>query len=96
MAEMDAAGSVDCWRQVTRRQGEADPRLTRQQWTAMWIFVAAIVVLATLGAVELLRPVVAGKPRSMVLAIQMFMLMAGALIVAFTRTNFHESRATHP
>lgn len=64
-----------------------DQHLTRQQWTAMWIFVAAIVVVATLGAVESLRPVVAGKPLSMVLAIQMFMLMAGALIVAFTRTN---------
>ena len=64
-----------------------DQQLTRQQWTAMWIFVAAIVVVATLGAVESWRPVVAGKPLSMVLAIQMFMLMAGALIVAFTRTN---------
>ena len=64
-----------------------DQRLTRQQWAAMWIFVAAIVVVATLGAAASLRPVGAGKPLSMVLAMQMFMLMAGALIVAFTRTN---------
>jgi len=58
--------------------------LTRAQWTAMWIFVAAIVVVATLGAVEGLRPLVGGKPLSMVLTIQMFMLLAGALIVVFT------------
>ena len=64
-----------------------DQVLTRQQWTAMWIFVAAIVVVATLGAFESLRPLVAGKPLSMVLAIQMFMLAAGATIVVLTRTN---------
>jgi anaerobic C4-dicarboxylate transporter DcuB len=64
-----------------------DQALTRQQWTAMWIFVAAIVVVAVLGAAEPLRPLVAGKPLSMVLTIQMFMLMAGALIIVFTKTN---------
>jgi len=53
----------------------------------MWIFVAAIVIVATLGAFESLRPLVAGKPLSMVLAIQMFMLMAGAAIIVFTQTN---------
>jgi len=62
-------------------------KLTTQQWTSMWIFIAAIAVVATLGAVESLRPLVAGKPLSMVLAIQMFMLMAGALIIVFTKTN---------
>jgi anaerobic C4-dicarboxylate transporter DcuB len=61
--------------------------LSKDQWTAMWIFVGAIVVVAVLGAFESLRPQVGGKPLSMVLAIQMFMLMAGALIIAFTRTN---------
>ena len=61
--------------------------LSRDQWTAMWIFVGAIVVVATLGAVESLRPLVGGKPMSMVLTIQMFMLMAGALMVIFTKTN---------
>jgi anaerobic C4-dicarboxylate transporter DcuB len=61
--------------------------LSRDQWTAMWIFVGAIAVVATLGAVESLRPLVGGRPMSMVLTIQMFMLMAGALMVIFTKTN---------
>lgn len=61
--------------------------LSRDQWTAMWIFVGAIVVVAALGAVESLRPLVGGKPMSMVLIIQMFMLMAGALMLIFTKTN---------
>ena len=43
--------------------------------------------MALLGAVEALRPLVGGKPLSMVLTIQMFMLMAGALIIVFTKTN---------
>jgi len=64
-----------------------DQALTRSQWTAMWIFVAAIAVVAVLGAVESLRPLVGGKPLSMVLTIQMFMLMAGALIVVFTQVD---------
>ena len=64
-----------------------DQKLTRQQWTAMWIFIAAIGVVAVLGAVQSLRPLVGGKPLSMVLTIQMFMLMAGALIIVLTRTN---------
>ena len=53
----------------------------------MWIFIGAIVVVALLGAIESIRPQVAGKPMSMVLAIQMFMLMAGALIVIFTKVD---------
>jgi anaerobic C4-dicarboxylate transporter DcuB len=64
-----------------------DKTLSTQQWTAMWIFVGAIAVVAMLGAVESLRPLVAGKPLSMVLTIQMFMLMAGALIIVLTKTN---------
>jgi anaerobic C4-dicarboxylate transporter DcuB len=62
-------------------------KLTRDQWTAMWIFVGAIVIVATLGAFEPLRPAFGGKPMSMVLTIQMFMLLAGALMVIFTQTN---------
>ena len=62
-------------------------QLSRQQWTAMWIFVAAIAAVALLGAFEAARPLVGGKPLSMVLTIQMFMLMAGALILVFTKTN---------
>lgn len=64
-----------------------DKKLSTQQWTAMWIFIGAIVVVGVLGAVESLRPLVGGKPLSMVLTIQMFMLMAGALIIVFTKTN---------
>lgn len=64
-----------------------DQTLTRQQWTSMWIFIAAIALVAVLGAAESLRPQVGGKPLSMVLTIQMFMLMAGALIIVFTKTN---------
>ena len=62
-------------------------RLSTSQWTAMWIFVGAIAVVALLGAIEPIRPTVGGKPISMVLTIQMFMLMAGALIIVFTKTN---------
>lgn len=61
--------------------------LERGQWVAMWIFVGAIATVATLGAFEALRPSFAGKPLSMVLTIQMFMMMAGAFIIIFTRTN---------
>jgi len=64
-----------------------DQKLAPNQWLAMWIFVGAIAVVALLGAFESIRPVVAGKPINMVLTIQMFMLMAGALIVIFTKTN---------
>ena len=62
-------------------------KLTGSQWAAMWIFLGAIAVVAFLGAVTSLRPLVGGKPMSMVLTIQMFMLLAGALIIIFTRTN---------
>ena len=61
--------------------------LTASQWTAMWIFIGAIAVVALLGAFQSLRPVMGGKPMSMVLTIQMFMLMAGALIIMFTKTD---------
>ena len=44
-------------------------------------------VVALLGAFEGLRPLVDGKPLSMVLTIQMFMLLAGALIIVFTKTD---------
>lgn len=61
--------------------------LERRQWVAMWIFVGAIAVVALLGAVESLRPLVGGKPLSMVLVIQMFMLLAGAAILLATGTD---------
>jgi len=61
--------------------------LTGSQWTAMWIFIGSIVVVAILGAFQSLRPLVGGKPLSMVLTIQMFMLLAGALMILFTKTD---------
>jgi anaerobic C4-dicarboxylate transporter DcuB len=64
-----------------------DKKLEVRQWTAMWIFVLAIVVVAFLGAFERVRPLVHGKPLDMVLTIQMFMLLAGALIVILTKTK---------
>jgi anaerobic C4-dicarboxylate transporter DcuB len=64
-----------------------DKKLSRDQWLAMSIFIGAIVVVATLGAVESLRPHFGGRPMSMVLTIQLFMLMAGAVIVILTKTD---------
>jgi anaerobic C4-dicarboxylate transporter DcuB len=61
--------------------------LSASQWTAMWIFLGAIAVVATLGAFQSLRPLIGGKPLNMVLTIQMFMLLAGALIIMFTKTD---------
>jgi anaerobic C4-dicarboxylate transporter DcuB len=61
--------------------------LSKDQWTAMWIFLGAIVVVAFLGAYPNLRPSFDDKPMSMVLTIQMFMLLAGALMIIFTKTD---------
>ncbi|MGB4359916.1 MAG: anaerobic C4-dicarboxylate transporter [Rhodoferax sp.] len=61
--------------------------LSKDQWTAMWIFLGAIVVVAFLGAYPSLRPSFDNKPMSMVLTIQMFMLLAGALMIIFTKTD---------
>lgn len=61
--------------------------LSRDQWTAMWIFLGAIALVAVLGAFPALRPVFGDKPLSMVLTIQMFMLLAGALMIILTNTN---------
>ena len=67
-------------------------QLDPKQWLAMWIFVGAIGVVALLGAIPALRPSFGdpAKPLNMVLTIQMFMLMAGALIIIFTKTNTAE------
>ena len=64
-----------------------DKKLPGSSWLAMWIFFAAIAMVATLGAVKGLRPAFDGKPISMVLVIQMFMLLAGAIILIATKTN---------
>ena len=44
-------------------------------------------MVAFLGAFSELRPAFDGKPLSMVLVIQMFMLLSGALIIIITKTN---------
>lgn len=64
-----------------------DKKLPSSNWIAMWIFLGAIAVVACLGAFKELRPVFDGKQLSMVPCIQMFMLLAGALIIVFTKTN---------
>lgn len=64
-----------------------DKKLPKSNWLAMWIFLAAIAVVAVLGAFSELRPTFSGKPLSMVLVIQMFMLLTGALIIILTKTN---------
>jgi anaerobic C4-dicarboxylate transporter DcuB len=64
-----------------------DKRFPRGYWLAMWIFLGVIAVVALLGAYPVLRPVFDKRPVSMVLVIQMFMLLAGALIIIFTKTN---------
>ena len=61
--------------------------LSRDQWTAMWIFLGAIALVAFLGAFPALRPAFGGKSMSMVFTIQMFMLLAGALMIMFTKTD---------
>lgn len=74
------------------------PGLTRQfialsnglpagQWVAMSLFVGAIVLVSLLGAFSSFRPLIDGKPMNMVLTIQMFMLVAGALIVIICGTD---------
>jgi len=64
-----------------------DKKLPGSYWLAMWIFLGVIAVVALLGAYPALRPVFGNRPVSMVLVIQMFMLLAGALIIIFTKTN---------
>ena len=62
-------------------------KLPASNWLAMWIFLASIAVVASLGAFPWLRPVFDEKPLSMVLVIQIFMLLAGALTIIFTDTK---------
>jgi len=64
-----------------------DKKLPTSNWVAMWIFLATIAIVALLGAFSELRPLINGKPLSMVLVIQMFMLCAGAVIIIATKTN---------
>ena len=53
----------------------------------MFIFLGAIAVVALLGAFESLRPHFNGKPMGMVAVIQIFMLLAGSLLLIFTNVD---------
>ena len=65
--------------------------LPKESWIAMWIFFGAIIVVALLGAFDNLRPAWMVKDKlvrlNMVNAIQIFMLLAGALMVIFTKMD---------
>ncbi len=65
-----------CWIKTAEKQLAGDVDLP-----------AAIAVVALTGADSDLRPTFGGKPLSMVLVIQMFMLLTGALIIILTKTN---------
>ena len=58
-----------------------------EQWASLYIFLATVAVVALLGMFPSLRPASGGKALSMTLAIQMFMLTAGALMVMFCKTK---------
>jgi len=62
--------------------------LSRNQWAAMWIFIGAIAVVAVLRC-RRVDSTASGWQAAVdgAVTIQMFMLMAGALIILFTKTN---------
>ncbi|WP_257935855.1 anaerobic C4-dicarboxylate transporter, DcuA/DcuB family [Campylobacter lari] len=66
-------------------------KLPTIQWVAMWIFLGAIAMVAILGAFPELRPQFTSKgvtkPMNMVAVIQMFMLLAGAALIIFTKLD---------
>ncbi|HEC1757229.1 TPA: anaerobic C4-dicarboxylate transporter [Campylobacter lari] len=66
-------------------------KLPAIQWVAMWIFLGAIAIVAILGAFPELRPQFTSKgvtkPMNMVAVIQMFMLLAGAALIIFTKLD---------
>ncbi|MCV3403532.1 anaerobic C4-dicarboxylate transporter [Campylobacter sp. IFREMER_LSEM_CL2090] len=66
-------------------------KLPTIQWVAMWIFLGAIAIVAILGAFPELRPQFTSKgvtkPMNMVATIQMFMLLAGAALIIFTKLD---------
>ncbi|EAK0443371.1 anaerobic C4-dicarboxylate transporter [Campylobacter lari] len=68
-----------------------EQKLPTIQWVAMWIFLGAIAIVAILGAFPELRPQFTSKgvtkPMNMVTTIQMFMLLAGAALIIFTKLD---------
>lgn len=69
-----------------------DKKLDGKQWLAMWLFLGAIAVVALLGYFSELRPSFADakgnmKPMGMTYTIQLFMLLAGSLILIFAKMD---------
>ena len=69
-------------------------KLESKKWLAMWIFLGIIALVAVLGYFKELRPAWPSakdpaklSPMSMTDVIQLFMLLAGALIIIFTKTD---------
>ena len=62
-------------------------KLPMTSWISMWIFLGSIAVVAILGIFPEIRPSFDGKPMKMYLVIQMFMLVAGALMVILTKPD---------
>ncbi len=68
-------------------------KLPQSSWNAMWIFLCAIVIVAILGYFNELRPAwentKTGKITTlgMTQVIQIFMLLAGCIILLFTKTD---------
>ena len=58
-------------------------KFTGKQWASLWVFLATVAVVAVMGSVPELRPMVGKKRLSMTLVIQMFMLLSGILMVMF-------------
>lgn len=58
-------------------------KFTGKQWASLWIFLATVAVVAVMGSFPEFRPMVGKKRLSMTLVIQMFMLLAGILMVMF-------------
>lgn len=61
-------------------------KFTTKQWLSLWLFLGVIVIVAILGMFPQLRP----KGLSMTLAIQMFMLLAGSLMIIFCAVKASE------
>lgn len=62
-------------------------KFNKFQWASLWIFIAAVAVVALLGFVPELRPHFGGKALSMTLVIQMLMLFAGLLMTMFCKAT---------
>ena len=69
-----------------------DQKLSKTKWAAMWIFLTAIAIVAIVGYFSELRPAFTNakgvlKPMSMTDTIQIFMLLAGSIILIFCKVD---------